>query len=219
MKIAMPFPYLIRAATGLLAVLPLMAMAVDGVVLIDQNKALAGGATPGDTAGYPITITQPGSYRLAGNLTVPSGMDGIVITVPNVTIDLNGFAMIGDTSSGEAAIRFTGPAPARGLAIRNGSINGWRTPLLLGEKFFFIGTVSTPYDAAEVMLKDLYLNMGVSGVTQTLYVGGNSTVNNVVAGAYRLIVATCPSTIVNSVFNKVTPYQTRCLVANTATAS
>ena len=44
------------------------ALAVDGVTLIDQNKALAGSVTPGDTPGFPVTISQPGSYRLSGNL-------------------------------------------------------------------------------------------------------------------------------------------------------
>ena len=44
---------------------------VDGVVYIDQNRAAAGGITPGDLAGFPVTIAQSGSYRLSGNLTVP----------------------------------------------------------------------------------------------------------------------------------------------------
>jgi hypothetical protein len=44
-----------------MAVGPKGAYAVDGIVLIDQNRALAGNITPGDTAGFPISITQPGS--------------------------------------------------------------------------------------------------------------------------------------------------------------
>src|SRR5690348_13376939 len=70
--------------------------AVDGVVLIDQNHALAGNITPGDTAGFPITISQPGSYRLTSNLTVPDlNTTGIQITADFVTIDMNGFSIIG----------------------------------------------------------------------------------------------------------------------------
>ena len=64
-----------KAALGLLIVSALLvsvpAFAVDGVVLIDQNHALAGNVTPGDTPGFPVTISQPGSYRLTGNLIVP----------------------------------------------------------------------------------------------------------------------------------------------------
>ena len=70
--------------------------AVDGVVLIDQNRALAGSVTPGDAPGFPVTISQPGSYRLSGNLTVPNvDTTAIDITADNVTIDLNGFSIIG----------------------------------------------------------------------------------------------------------------------------
>src|SRR2546423_2519484 len=74
------------------------AYGVDGVVLIDQNRALAGNVTPGDTAGFPISITQPGSYRLSGNLTVPVSTNGIEILTSNVTIDLNGFSLSGSST-------------------------------------------------------------------------------------------------------------------------
>jgi len=47
----------------LLAAIPGSLFAVDGVVLIDQSHALAGSITPGDAPGFPVTITQPGSYR------------------------------------------------------------------------------------------------------------------------------------------------------------
>ena len=68
-------------------------LAVDGVVLIDQNRALAGGVAPGDFPGFPISITQPGSYRLSGNLTAPANTGAIAITANNVTLDLNGFTV------------------------------------------------------------------------------------------------------------------------------
>src|SRR5262245_11599909 len=68
--------------------------AVDGVWFITQNSALAGYAIPGDAPGFPVTITQPGSYRLAGNLTVPTVfVTAIQITADDVTLDLNGFAI------------------------------------------------------------------------------------------------------------------------------
>jgi hypothetical protein len=77
------------------------AWAVDGVVLIDQNRALAGGVTPGDTPGFPVTISVSGSYRLSGNLTVPNenttAID-ITITASTVTVDLNGFTILGPTT-------------------------------------------------------------------------------------------------------------------------
>src|SRR5882724_9755177 len=70
--------------------------AVDGVILIDQNRALAGNVTPGDAPGFPVTISQPGSYRLSGNITVPDvNTTAIQITAEYVTLDLNGFSIIG----------------------------------------------------------------------------------------------------------------------------
>src|SRR5438128_1949460 len=68
--------------------------AVDGVILIDQNRALAGNLTPGDGPGFPVTISQPGSYGLSSNLTVPLGNHGIEITADGVTLDLNGFGIL-----------------------------------------------------------------------------------------------------------------------------
>jgi hypothetical protein len=69
------------------------ATAVDGVVLIDQARAMAGNVTPGDAPGFPVTITLTGSYKLSGNLTVPDGnTTAIDIRSSFVTIDLNGFS-------------------------------------------------------------------------------------------------------------------------------
>lgn len=74
--------------------LSISAFAVDGVVLINQNTVIAAGE-------FPCHITQPGSYRLTGNLVVTSaniaadGKAAIVIDADNVTLDLNGFAISG----------------------------------------------------------------------------------------------------------------------------
>lgn len=40
------------------------AQAADGQILISQAKALAGNVTHGDAPGFPVTLTQPGSYQL-----------------------------------------------------------------------------------------------------------------------------------------------------------
>lgn len=88
------------AALAAMALASLPALAVDGVVLIDQNKALAGNVTPGDAAGFPVTLGRPGSYRLSGNLTVPAGVHGFLIASPGVTLDLNGFTLASDGPAG-----------------------------------------------------------------------------------------------------------------------
>jgi hypothetical protein len=66
------------------------------VILIDPSRVGRGSITPGDAPGFPVTISQSGSYRLAGNLTVPDLFTtAIEITADNVTLDLNGFSIIG----------------------------------------------------------------------------------------------------------------------------
>jgi len=103
---------------------------------IDQNKALAGSVTPGDSPGFPVTLSVPGAYKLTGNLVVPAGTGGIVIAARNVTLDLNGFSIVGPvvcTGAGKALTCagvkqgggigfYTGMS---GATIRNGTVRGF----------------------------------------------------------------------------------------------
>ena len=115
------------------------ALPIDGVTLIDQSKVLAGNITPGDAPGFPVTISQPGSYRLASNLTVPDGnTTAIHISADNVTLDLNGFAILGPvdcstgfpcvgagSGSGVQTFPLVGKQnPRFNITVRNGSIQG-----------------------------------------------------------------------------------------------
>lgn len=69
---------------------------IEGITLISQATAVAGGVTPGDAPGFPVTISRAGSYRLATNLTVSDPTKrAIHITADYVTLDLNGFAIEG----------------------------------------------------------------------------------------------------------------------------
>src|SRR3954466_7347380 len=89
----------------------------DGVVLIDQNRAMAGNVTPGDTPGFPVTLSQPGNYRLVGNLTVADvDTTGIQIVSDSVTLDLNGFTISGPAlcTAGPAT---TCPAIGKGIGV------------------------------------------------------------------------------------------------------
>lgn len=119
-------------ATTLVLALPGAAVAIDGTRLIDQARALAGGLTPGDAAGFPVTISLSGSYRLAGNLVVPdANTSAIVITADNVTLDLNGFAITGPTVCSGLPTVCTPLGTGVGihgetnvLAVRNGIVRG-----------------------------------------------------------------------------------------------
>lgn len=110
-------------AALLVAALALAGPASADVILITQAKAQAGNVTPGDTAGFPITISQSGSYRLDSNLTVPNGANGIQVQVANVTIDLNGFTIEGN---GVGVIGIYGGSAANSVTIENGTIQRFR---------------------------------------------------------------------------------------------
>lgn len=112
--------------------------AVDGVVEINQARAMAGGITSGDTAGFPVVISEPGSYRLTGNLDVGIAVDGIVVQAAGVTLDLNGFEIVGtnscsgnppetgitcDSTGGTIGIRAEEP----NLTVRNGGVRNFQS--------------------------------------------------------------------------------------------
>jgi parallel beta-helix repeat protein len=78
--------------------------------------------TPGDATNQFI-ITAPGSYYLTGNITGVSGKHGISINADNVTVDLNGFALVGAGSGLFDGIHV--PATRTNLCIRNGTIRNW----------------------------------------------------------------------------------------------
>ena len=77
------------------AALSLSAGLMNSPQTIDHAQALRGGVTPLDAPGYPVTISRPGHYRLSGDLVVPAHADGILITAPDVTLDLNGHTVRG----------------------------------------------------------------------------------------------------------------------------
>ncbi len=78
--------------------------------------------TPGNATNTFI-ISAPGSYYLTGNITGASGKHGISIQADDVTLDLNGFALI---SGGGGAFRgINVPVAKKNLCLRNGTIRGW----------------------------------------------------------------------------------------------
>src|SRR6185369_3102538 len=86
---------LMLVSTALMPASP--GLAEDGEVLIDQAQAQAGGGTPDDDPGFPVTISRRGKYKLTGSLNVPAGQKGIDVTAGNVTLDLNNFRIFGNS--------------------------------------------------------------------------------------------------------------------------
>jgi hypothetical protein len=91
-----------------------------GEIVITQAKANAGNVTPGDAPGFPVRLSQPGSYILASNLQPPAGKAGINIASHDVTIDMNGFRLRG---ASVATTGIYGGSFGR-VRIRNGTITG-----------------------------------------------------------------------------------------------
>ncbi len=126
----------------LLAASPIVALLVgspahanNGVLEINQTCAQQTGCFPNDAAGFPVTITQPGSYRLTSNLvhtTTPTAH--VEILSSYVTFDLAGFEVKGPVSCIGTPPGCTGGPNGRGIqvdgegrqhvVVRNGTVRG-----------------------------------------------------------------------------------------------
>lgn len=81
--------------------------------------------TPGDAANTFI-ISAPGSYYLTGNVTGEANKHGISIQADDVTLDLNGFALIRGAGPDNIYSRGVSTAnPLTNVCVLNGSVRGW----------------------------------------------------------------------------------------------
>jgi hypothetical protein len=164
-----------KSVFALLAILlaPVCIFAVDGQTLINQSTVMSAG-------GFPYTITQAGSYKLSGNLIVPNGnVSAIMIAHDDVTLDLNGFSIIGpvDCSVTSNPCANSGPQMGHGIVagtdlpvqgyfnitVRNGIISG-------------VGADGVHLLGDSIRVEDLRIrNTGLSG---GVAYSGNTLMNN-----------------------------------------
>ena len=101
--------------------------AAEGLILINQHKV-------NESGGFPYSITRAGSYRLTGNLEVPAGVDAIVIAASGVSLDLDGFAILGSAGgsaqSPGSAVSVTGAISQ--VSVTNGTILNFSVGANLG---------------------------------------------------------------------------------------
>lgn len=111
--------------------------ATDGVLEISEH-CVAEGCFSGDAPGYPVEIANPGSYKLTTDLVRDSSnltAHHILITADRVTLDLNGFSIVGPVTCSVAGDIVTSCASTgagagvfassrRYTTVRNGSIVG-----------------------------------------------------------------------------------------------
>ncbi len=77
-------------------------------------------------SGLPYLITNAGSYYVTANLTGVAGANGITIAANDVSLDLNGFAIIGVSNSLDGIrIGPTGSDAYTNIAIFNGTVRNW----------------------------------------------------------------------------------------------
>ncbi|MGH7132259.1 MAG: hypothetical protein ACREJO_09975 [Phycisphaerales bacterium] len=93
------------------------------LIEVEPRTAINPVNTPGD--GNSIyRITQPGSYYLTANLVVPQGTIGIKVTASNVTIDMEGFAILIASNATSAVAGIAAVGTLSGITIRNGRFSG-----------------------------------------------------------------------------------------------
>lgn len=125
----------------------------DGRIAINQEKAMLGGITPLDQPGFPVTISEGGSYVLTSDLVVPDVNTTAIelFGVTGVTLDLNGFSIRGPNVCG---------ASVAGGCNQTGNGSGIRTEGNVNGSVVFGGTIT---------------GMGASGVS---LIGFGNTVRN-----------------------------------------
>jgi hypothetical protein len=117
---------------------------------------------------FPITVSQPGSYFLTGNVTSAVVANGINITASHVVLDLNGFTLAA-TSGGSTGI--AADFALTDLTVRNGTVTGWT------------GNAGIELDSSTDTLEDVTADSNYNGII----VGSGSTVRHVDAEANGFI--------------------------------
>lgn len=120
------------------------AMSDDGALEINQACAAEGCGEFDTAAGFPVTLADPGSYMLTSNLTVSTNVAAISIQANNVTLDLNGFSLIGPDSG--TANGIDTPGAPTDVVIRNGGIQDF------GGAGVSIGSPSSNWALAELRI-------------------------------------------------------------------
>lgn len=94
---------------------------------VEPRTPINAANTPGDSDATPslFKITQPGSYYLMGNVTGVINKSGIEVAASNVTIDLNGFELVGVTGTASVHGVYATGTGLTNITVRNGSVRNW----------------------------------------------------------------------------------------------
>jgi len=143
------------------------------------------------------TITNPGSYYLTENLMGQPPVTGLVVNASNVTIDLNGYSLIGSTNtSPNNAPGIAVATDAHNVVICNGGIELWQSGIIgLGTNLTVrnIHCSNNAFDGLRAgkfsQISDCFFNYNLR---DGVFVDNNSLVESVVANTngYGIVVGT-----------------------------
>lgn len=133
----------------------------------------------------PYTITESGSYYVTTNLYGVAGTNGITVEANDVTIDLNGYALLGSVSSSSNGIYCSGGAQR--MHIYNGSVSGWGEAGIHAGRYCHIEQIRSTDNKIGIktdhnsIIRDCSAigckESGIEGAYQTLITGCNSRYN------------------------------------------
>jgi len=138
--------------------------------------------TPISSAGY--IINDSGSYYLTTNLTATTGQHGIQVSASHVTIDLNGFTIIGPGSSSESGIYQSSSYNA--LTILNGKVTDF---LGNGRAGIYVLGKGCRVQGVQATLSYYGIKTGESSIVADCQAYTN--LNSGIAGSYTVLVRDC----------------------------
>jgi hypothetical protein len=170
---------------------------VDGTVLINQS-------TINTSGGFPYRITQPGSYKLTGNIVAPLNQIAIQISAGYVLLDLNGFNVQCSADQTQSLFAFAcisdGTTPTVNVTIRNGTVLA--TASAASFNFSRIACVGFQF-SSRTTIEDLRLQANVTNFGAWGYALGVDSIirHNILTGEGPN--TSCPSLIVENINTSV----------------
>jgi len=152
---------------------------------VEPRIAINATNTPGD-ADSLFKITQRGSYYLTGNITGVVAKHGVEIAASGVTLDLNGFDLVGVTGSLDGVSVTV--IDLRNIAVVNGSVRSW------GDEGVDLGTFGADNCRVADLLASGNAGNGIStadGSTVTNCSASSNTANGIAATGSGCTVSNC----------------------------
>lgn len=155
---------------------------------------------PGSPSAMHV-ISQSGSFYLTANINGEMNKHGIEVTVNNVTIDLNGFSIIGPSSSIGDGINASRPK----ITVMNGSISYCQNGIILGIEGKVINVTSTDNSANGITVGshsivrhcivkgNLALGIVTDQYSQVLNCVTQNNDNGGISGTSRCLISDCVS--------------------------